>query len=606
MASSHNEKIRSLLAQGRWSDLVSLLREMPVSLAVELIGSLSDEHQQTLFRLLPTQFAAAIVTKFPYYHQYVLLHARPPQEMREIIDHMAPDQRMQFFDELPEETWQRMMDELAGREYVTPREQIAGARVAHPEPETTVPFKRPPVIRSERETGEVVIEVRGIEKSFLQPDGTKIQIIAPLDLSIYSGTVVALLGASGCGKSTLLRILSGLATPSAGTVLWHGKPCAEAAPNVAIVFQSFALFPWLTVLENVEAPLIAHGVNADERRLKALRALDTVGLKGFQTAYPKELSGGMKQRVGFARALVVQPEVLFMDEPFSALDVLTAESLRGELLELWLTQKIDTKTIFIVTHNIEEAVLLADRVIVLGRNPARIRADFRIPLPQPRERKSPQFLLYVDYIYKVMTKPEGEFAPPEVEAGQARRKYQLLPHARPGGIAGLLEVLLDHGGEEDLYHLAEQLLMDIEDLLPIIEAAALLGFAKLEQGDVELTPEGRSFAEADIATRKRLFRAAVLKNVLLFQQIESTLRAKADHTIPLELFRDILDEHYPDNEVERQLEIALNWGRECELFTYDSDTQRLHLTLHPEESSGREPENKTPENASKSSEVKSL
>jgi NitT/TauT family transport system ATP-binding protein len=283
---------------------------------------------------------------------------------------------------------------------------------------------------------------------------------------------------------------------------------------------------------------------------------------------------------------VVQPEVLFMDEPFSALDVLTAESLRGELLELWLNQKIDTKTIFIVTHNIEEAVLLADRIIVLGRNPAHIRADFRVPLPQPRERKSPQFLLYVDYIYKVMTKPEVEFAPPP-EAG-FKRVYQQLPHARPGGIAGLLELLVDRGGEEDLYHLAEQLLMDIEDLLPIIEAAALLGFAQLEQGDVKITPEGRSFAEADIATRKTLFRHAALKNVLLFQQIDSALRAKTDHTIALEFFRDLLDEHYPENEVERQLDTALNWGRECELFTYDSGSERLHLIVHPEQDLGKE------------------
>ncbi len=602
MSSLHNDKFRSLLGQGQWSDLVSLVKEMPVSLAADLIGSLSDEHQQTLFRLLPTQLAAAVITKFPYYHQYILLHTRPPEEMREIIDHMAPDQRMQLFDELPEEVWQRLMDELAGREYAAPQTDHAeGVHTAPPEAEVTTPFPCPPVARRERETGEIVIEARGVEKSFLQPDGTRVQVIAPLDLSVYSGTVVALLGASGCGKSTLLRILSGLAAPSSGCVLWHGKPCAEATPNAAIVFQSFALFPWLTVLENVEAPLMARGVTAPERRRRALHVLDTVGLKGFQTAYPKELSGGMKQRVGFARALVVQPEVLFMDEPFSALDVLTAESLRGELLELWLNQKIDTKTIFIVTHNIEEAVLLADRVIVLGRNPAHIRADFRVPLPQPRERKSPQFLLYVDYIYKVMTKPDVMFAPPP-EVGQ-KRIYQPLPHARPGGIAGLLELLVDRGGAEDLYHLAEQLLMDIEDLLPIIEAAALLGFARLEQGDVEITPEGRIFAEADIATRKALFRHAALKNVLLFQQIESALWAKADHTIPLELFRDLLDEHYPENEVERQLETALHWGRDCELFTYDSGNQRLQLILHPEEKTDQERESAALEN--KSSEVKS-
>src|SRR5579859_1089604 len=599
MSPLDTQHFRGLVALKRWPETAAALSGMSPAEAAEYISALPDDQQQELFQTLPVNLAAALLGHFPYFHQYILLHTRPPEEMRRIVDEMPSNDRMRFFDELPEEAWLRLTEELGEFDGPVPQAKPAASVSATP----AAPVVPTPKAETE---AQPLIQAKGVEKVFVQPDGQKVQVVAPLDLAVYPGTIVALLGASGCGKSTLLRMLSGLAQPSSGTVLWHGRPLAEVTPSVAIVFQGFALFPWLTVLENVEAPLLARGVNARERHRSTMRAIHTVGLKGFQTAYPKELSGGMKQRVGFARALVVQPEVLFMDEPFSALAVLTAESLRGELLELWLTKKIDTKTIFIVTHNIEEAVLLADRVIVLGRNPARIRADFHIPLSQPRERKSPQFLLYVDYIYKVMTKPEGEFAPPEVEAGQRKSKYQLLPHARPGGIAGLLEVLLDHGGEEDLYHLAEQLLMDIEDLLPIIEAAALLGFAKLEQGDVELTPEGRSFAEADIATRKRLFRAAVLKNVLLFQQIESTLRAKADHTIPLELFRDILDEHYPDNEVERQLEIALNWGRECELFTYDSDTQRLHLTLHPEESSGREPENKTPENASKSSEVKSL
>ena len=262
-----------------------------------------------------------------------------------------------------------------------------------------------------------------------------IQVIAPTDLSLEAGTITALLGPSGSGKSTLLRILSGLAEPSAGEVTWHGKPMTDCSPNVAIVFQSFALFPWLTVLDNVEAPLLAQG----RLRLSATAApcarSPPSGLKGFETAYPKELSGGMKQRVGFARALAVEPEILFMDEPFSALDVLTAENLRGELMELWLAKKIPTRSIFIVTHNIEEAVQLADRIIVLGRNPARIRADFRVPLPQPRDRKSAAFLLYVDYIYKVMTQPELDSPRPPPRAWPRKPARQMLPHARPGGIA---------------------------------------------------------------------------------------------------------------------------------------------------------------------------
>src|ERR1700726_717463 len=244
-----------------------------------------------------------------------------------------------------------------------------------------------------------IIEARNIEKFYTQPDGGRVQIIAPTDLAVYPGQIVAVLGPSGCGKSTLLRMLTGLSPSSAGGVFWHGQPVRDESPNVSIVFQSFALFPWLTVLENVEAPLEARGVPDVERHKRALRIIDSVGLDGFESAYPKELSGGMKQRVGVARALVVEPEVLFMDEPFSALNVLTAETLRGELMELWLGKKIPTRAIFLVTHNIEEAVLLADRIIVLGRNPAKVRADFRVPLPQPRERNSAEFLLYVDYIY---------------------------------------------------------------------------------------------------------------------------------------------------------------------------------------------------------------
>jgi len=497
----------------------------------------------------------------PYYHAYVLLHSRPIEEMAAIVDKMSPGQRLQFFDELPEETWQRLMDELAKAQ----PEQASRAR--------GVAVEEAPPARREAAPAKPIIEARGIEKSFERPDGGQMQVIAPTDLSIEPGSILTLLGPSGSGKSTLLRILSGLAVPSRGEVLWHGKPLSESRPNVAIVFQSFALFPWLSVLENVEVPLLARGMKSDERRQRAIRTLGSVGLEGFENAYPKDLSGGMKQRVGFARALAVEPEILFMDEPFSALDVLTAENLRGELLELWLGKKIPTKSIFIVTHNIEEAVLLGDRIIVLGRNPARIRADFRVPLAQPRERHSAEFLLYVDYIYKLITQPQLEAGPLAV----AKPPYPLLPHARPGGIAGLLELLNDHGGREDLYRVAEELRMEVDDLLPIVEGTTLLSFAKSDKGDLEITPAGKAFAEADIATRRTLFREAALASVRLLQQINSGLLSKSDHTMPLEFFRDVLEEHFSAIEVQRQLETVLDWGRYSDLFTYDPTTDRLHL-----------------------------
>lgn len=431
-----------------------------------------------------------------------------------------------------------------------------------------------------------IIEARAIEKYFVQPEGGKIEVIAPTDLSIFGGTIVALLGPSGSGKSTLLRMLSGLAEPSSGEVRWHGKPLNGQIPNVAIVFQSFALFPWLSVLENVEAPLEALGIDSTERRSRALAILDTVGLDGFENAYPKELSGGMKQRVGFARALVVQPEVLFMDEPFSALDVLTAENLRGELLELWLNKKMPISTIFIVTHNIEEAVLLADRVIVLGRNPGHIRADFQLGLHHPRNRKSGPFTEYVDYIYTIMTQPEAEAPPIPTPRRERTVKYQMLPHALPGGIGGLLELLSDRGGRDDLYHLAGELNMEVDDLLPIVEAAVLLKFATLKQGDAEITAEGKAFAEADILTRKLLFRSAVLHNVHLLRTMDSTLRAKSDRRMEAEFFHDMLDEHFTEAEVRRQLDTALNWGRYAEIFDYDSETGRLMLVESGAEARG--------------------
>jgi NitT/TauT family transport system ATP-binding protein len=555
------EQIRRLAAAGRWRAAAEQLQSAGPETAADLLMRLPFEEQTSLFRRLPVHFAAALVPGFPYFHAYVLLHSEPLEEMSAIVDEMDRAELDHFLDALPEEAWQQLMRELE-----------AGARSEKGvavEPEERLPFAPGPA--------EPIIQARQLEKSFRQPDGHCIQVIAPLDLSIEPGCVTALLGPSGCGKSTLLRMLSGLATPSGGQVLWRGTPIGSANPSVAIVFQSFALFPWLTVRENVEAPLLARAMPPFERHHRALRALGVVGLKGFEDAYPKELSGGMKQRVGFARALAVEPEILFMDEPFSALDVLTAENLRGELMELWLAKKIPTRAIFIVTHNIEEAVLLADRIILLGRNPARVRADFRVGLPQPRDRKSAAFVLYVDYIYKVMTQPELELAPPSAVEPTRKPAMKPLPHARPGGVAGLLELLMDRGGEEDAYHVAEHLLLELDDLLPIIDAAVLLGFAETQEGDIKITPKGREFADADIQHRKGIFREALLSSPTFLKTMDSALHQKSDHTMPLEFFRDLLDEHFSEHDVKLQLGTALNWGRYAEIFTYDPETDTLRL-----------------------------
>src|SRR5216684_249510 len=397
-----------------------------------------------------------------------------------------------------------------------------------------------------------IIEARKLEKFYPQPGGGRVQVIAATDLAVYPGQIIALLGPSGCGKSTLLRMLTGLAPASAGSVYWHGQPVRGEAPNVSIVFQSFALFPWLTVIENVE------------------------------TAYPKELSGGMKQRVGVARALVVEPEVLFMDEPFSALDVLTAETLRGELLELWLGNKIPTRAIFIVTHNIEEAVVLADRIIVLGKNPAHIHADFKVDMPHPRDRKSAHFIELVDSIYRILTRPDHKDAAAPLRTfgpgREVRPKIVMLPHTRPGGLAGLLEILADQGGRVDLHRLADELSLEVDALLPSVDTAALLGFLRVEEGDVTITPEGQAFAQGDIQARKTIFRKAALANVPLLRQMEQALKAKSDRTLNEEFFHDLLDEHFGEEESRRQLETAIQWGRYAEIFDYDAASGKLTLT----------------------------
>jgi NitT/TauT family transport system ATP-binding protein len=438
---------------------------------------------------------------------------------------------------------------------------------------------------------EPIIRARQVEKFYAQPSENRIQVISPTDLAIYPGEIVALLGPSGSGKSTLLRMLAGLSQPSGGDVFWHDKPITLADINVSIVFQSFALFPWLTVLQNVEAPLKARGMAAHERQKRSIKILDTVGLDGFEGAYPKELSGGMRQRVGFARALVVEPEVLFMDEPFSALDVLTAENLRSELLELWQNKTIPTRSIFIVTHNIEEAVLLADRIIVLGRNPGHVRTDFKVTLQHPRDRKGAPFTALVDYIYKVLTRPDVMPAEMPVLASgrpirdQRQMHYEMLPHARPGGIAGLLEILLDLGGKADIYKLADELAFEIDDLFPIVDAAQLLGFLKVEEGDVSITPTGTGFANSEILRQKELFREAALQNVLLLRQITRALRSKSDHTVPEDFFLDMLDEQFSDDETQRQLETAINWGRYAELLDFDAGRRRFKLPEAEEEES---------------------
>lgn len=427
-----------------------------------------------------------------------------------------------------------------------------------------------------------LIMADNIQKVFPLPEGSgTFTVLQGVSLSIYPGEVVALLGRSGSGKSTLLRILAGLIPSTSGQVTSGGKVISGANPDVAMVFQSFALLPWATVQENVELGLKARGVPRSERQARALKAIDMVGLDGFESAYPKELSGGMQQRVGFARAFVMEPNVLFMDEPFSALDVLTAENLRGEIGMLWEQGNFPAKSVLIVTHNIEEAVLLADRVIILGANPGHVRGTVQIDLPRPRVRSAARFKTLVDYIYTVMTNPTAEVVSPvsSIHAGEQHR-FPPLPHARAGGISGLLEMVVERGGKEDIPQLAQRLNLGADDLLPIMDAAALLGFAKVESGDITVTDIGHTFANADILSSKEIFKQQALLNAPLVATIYQTLQEKGNHEMRADFFLDILDEYYPEDEAYRQFETAVDWGRYAELFEYDAAERWLSLSTN--------------------------
>jgi NitT/TauT family transport system ATP-binding protein len=435
---------------------------------------------------------------------------------------------------------------------------------------------------------DTLIAVEQVHKSFPLPDGKgEFDVLRDINMTVRAGEVVALLGRSGSGKSTLLRIMAGLLPPSQGRVFSNGKPLQGANKNVAMVFQSFALLPWLTVQENVELGLEAKGMQRDKRRQRALKAIDLVGLDGFESAYPKELSGGMKQRVGFARAFVLEPQVLLMDEPFSALDVLTSENLRGEIDDLWNAGTFPSKSILIVTHNIEEGVFLADRVIILGSNPGQVRGEVVIDLPRSHDRTSDRFKALVDYIYTIMTNPEVEVtasAPAIVsktptETPVPRSPYaKALPHARVGGISGLLELIIDQpDGKDDIPRLAERIQLEVDDLLPILDSVVLLGFAEVSQGDVQLTEIGQDFATTTILRSKDLFRQQALQNVPMLSSIVQTLQEKRSRSMRADFFLDLLDEYYPHEEAERQFATVVDWGRYAELFEYDASEDRLYL-----------------------------
>jgi NitT/TauT family transport system ATP-binding protein len=412
-----------------------------------------------------------------------------------------------------------------------------------------------------------IIELRTICKSYAKPSGEPMPVLVNIDLTIREGEIVGLLGRSGSGKSTLLRTVGGLISPSSGAALYCGQPMTGPPAGISIVFQSFALFPWLTVLENVEIALDALGVPRDLTRTKALAAIDLIGLDGFQSAYPRELSGGMRQRVGFARAIAIEPVLLLMDEPFSALDVLTAELLRTDLVEMWREKRLPIKSVLLVTHNIEEAVLMCDRVFVLSSNPGTLAAEIPNPLPHPRDRQDPVFHELVDEIYSILTKRKVE-----TSTGAAGSIAQILPRATVNAMLGLIEAVAapPWRNEADLADLARSLNFEVDDLFPVADALSILRFAELKDVRLTLTPAGAQFAQLDTDERKAMFGQHMLHHVPLAAHICDVLSKRDGHTAPRRRFQDELEDHLSHEAADSTLQALITWGRYAELFTYDS------------------------------------
>jgi NitT/TauT family transport system ATP-binding protein len=421
-----------------------------------------------------------------------------------------------------------------------------------------------------------ILDVDKVSQVFSTGSGeARAPVLSDVSMRMKTGEIVALLGRSGSGKSTLLRIISGLTRPTEGTVKIGGEPVDGPAKEVAMVFQSFALFPWLDVLDNVEIGPRSNGVPLDETRKRALKAIDTIGLDGFESAYPKELSGGMRQRVGFARALVMQPTILLMDEPFSALDVLTAETLRTDLLDLWQEGRMPIKAILMVTHNIEEAVLMADRVLVLSSNPGRIASEIPVTLPHPRDRLDPGFRDLVEKIYALMTQRPDPTKPAPREAAAAVGLGLALPRVSTNSLAGMLEEIAapPYDGKADLPHLADSLQLEIDDLFPLGETLQLLRLAEFQEGDIKLTPLGRQFVDMDVDQRKKVFGDQVLAHIPLASHIKRVLDERPTHRAPATRFREELEDYMTEDYAERTLRAIINLGRYGELFAYDENSQ---------------------------------
>jgi NitT/TauT family transport system ATP-binding protein len=426
------------------------------------------------------------------------------------------------------------------------------------------------------EATRVLCEARNISHDFTLPNGQQLRVLEHVNVTVGASEVVALLGPSGSGKSTILRMLAGLITPTHGEVFYHGHPLHGLNPGVAIVFQSFALFPWMTVTENVKVVLEVLRLSPHEIAERSERGITRVGLGGFEKAYPRELSGGMKQRVGMARALAVEPEILFMDEPFSQVDALTAETLRTEVLDIWSAKERSLSSILMVSHDIKEVVFMADRIIVLGgAHPAQVRKVVQNDLPRPRDYRAPECLQLVDHLHDIITGSEL----PDVPAGPTPREHgfvEPIPPVSAVEIVGLLELLDTRGGKEDVFRIAVAGNKEFGHVIAVVKAAEMLNFVDTPKSTVILEALGKRFVQASADERKAIWRDQLL-TLSLFREIHNVLRRQRKHRIDRDFILETIVIRLPQENYERVFETLVGWATFGDLFAYDEAKNTVAL-----------------------------
>jgi NitT/TauT family transport system ATP-binding protein len=425
----------------------------------------------------------------------------------------------------------------------------------------TEPTARP----NPAQPGEVLAELRHVSHDFTLPSGKPLRVLEDVNLGVRANEVVALLGPSGCGKSTILRILAGLIKPTTGEVIYHGQPLVGLNPGVALVFQSFALYPWLTVADNIRVVLRAAKLPPAQVEERTTQAIAMIGLTGFEDVYPRELSGGMKQRVGMARALAVDPELLFMDEPFSHVDALTSESLRGEVIDLWMGRKHRLSSILLVSHDIKEVVYMADRIVLLAAKPGRVRTVIDNKLPRPRDVRSAEFLALADQLHDAIVEHE---MPDEVGP------VEPLPHVLPSEIFGLIDYLHSRGCKEDVFRIAADTHREYGDMIRVVHAAEMLGYVDTPKRSVVLEPAGEEIARARPEQIKGMFRKALVK-LSLYHQVGHALAKQPDKRLPKAYVIDLLEKKLPYENHAQTFETFVKWARAGGLFDYDEARQVL-------------------------------